>query len=1001
MADEQGGTRWLPIVLGVLVLLGVGWWFVGQDDAATGEPDANAEEANAGAASALAARGLPPALALDPLADERASIAGTIFDESRKPIAGAKVCAWVRSERVSTMDSRRPTCVDSEPDGHYRIDGLFAVDHGVTASAPEYAPGTYETESARGFPKTTVHLRPGGLAEGIDIVLGSGGVPVRGIVKDIAGGEIEGALVRATRGDGWWGNQSEISVAWTDGSGEFELWVEPGTVGLNAMVEGYADGSRSGVAPGQYFELFLTPESVIVGKVVKAQTGEPVAGVQVGRQGWRWGSASDTATTNEQGEFRIDGLEPGTYKLRASGPEVYGLAAETVHLGLGQTSAPVTIEVHDAYYVEGRVVMSDGEPCVESSVQLHDREADRQTWEESDDSGTVIAEALLPGTYDVEVRCRGMLSLDEYEPIVIEDSSVTGLVWQVREGLAIRGVVVDSTGNPLEKMRVSAQMVGSDDPRAKSSDAWGQETDATGQFELAGLKPGTYRLGVWGDMPDPEKPVEVELDKSDINDARIEIPAVGTIAGTVRDPQGTPVGGARVRTQANRWGGNSGWTADDGTFTIENIEVGEHRVIASRGWNNEMRAPGSSDDDVQGERVVVEVGETANVDLVVESETGKITGRVVDEQGKVVADAFIDAEREKDSAAAREGSAARRVRRGWRGSSTQPVLTDQEGRFELVELAAGRYSVRAFRKGGGDAILESVELGTDVELVIEATGELSGRVAYAGGGTPDEFELSVSDKKAGYYHSETYFRSGGAWRVTQVPAGDFELTVEAARGSAKAEARLEEGESKDGITIELVAKVTVRGTVVDLETSEPVPGMRVSVSKGRGISFGVDSGERKEITDAAGRYEVDRAPTGEVQLTVMPKNWMGSDYGWTFKPIRLPAEPEVQELAPVRLAKKRLEDGERGGDLGYTLKEWDPEAEHGERKHEVAFIRPDGPAAKSGLEPGDVIESVDGTTVTGEDYYLYWSLSQVPAGTKVSIGVARGESFSIVADKPL
>jgi hypothetical protein len=50
---------------------------------------------------------------------------------------------------------------------------------------------------------------------------------------------------------------------------------------------------------------------------------------------------------------------------------------------------------------------------------------------------------------------------------------------------------------------------------------------------------------------------------------------------------------------------------------------------------------------------------------------------------------------------------------------------------------------------------------------------------------------------------------------------------------------------------------------------------------------------------------------------------------------------------------------------------------------------------------GDTITSIDGVDVTGQNDYLYWTLSRVAPGTAVSLGLLRGTSVTITAGKPL
>ena len=68
--------------------------------------------------------------------------------------------------------------------------------------------------------------------------------------------------------------------------------------------------------------------------------------------------------------------------------------------------------------------------------------------------------------------------------------------------------------------------------------------------------------------------------------------------------------------------------------------------------------------------------------------------------------------------ARRRRPAVRCVTVGGAASWGTPHLTDHDGRFTLTDLANGKHSLRAHRKGGGEALLEHVEAGGDVVLTI-------------------------------------------------------------------------------------------------------------------------------------------------------------------------------------------------------------------------------------------------------------------------------------------
>ncbi|MCA9655207.1 MAG: carboxypeptidase regulatory-like domain-containing protein [Myxococcales bacterium] len=995
-------------IYGLVLLAGLAlalWWWLGHRE----DPEQETTAAAASESSERADEASPVAKTLrrsdiDPWTAPRATVSGTVRDEQGRPIAGAQVCAELQDRDVARTNRQPPQCVTTAADGSYRIDELLGADHHLHASARGYLPSRYESRSGiqdRKGPR--LDLVAGQTRSGIDFVLKEGGVEVKGVVKDIAGGVIEGAYVSAGGGR-WWGAGGG-SFTRSDDNGEFSLWVEPPEVSVRAFADGYAQGSHQAAVPGTFVELFLTPESAVVGKVVWADSGEPVGGARVS-VGGGWFGSSGSVFSEDDGSFRIEGLEPGSYKVRVSDDELTGKSEEKVHVGLGESSEPVTVRVHPAFAVRG-VVLVDGEtPCSYASVRLKDtkRKKERGFGNRGQEDGTVLIKGLLPATYEVTVDCDGYLGEEQYPDLVITDASLDGLKWTVHAAQTIRGTVVDSEGNAVEGASVSARMKAGKDPRARRSDSRGERTEGDGAFAVAGLLPGSYELSVWHtDLPRPDKPTEVELKAgADLDGVVLELPAGGGVTGVVRDEKGQPVTGVTVGLQGPRWGG-SAHTNDEGRFALEGVAVGEYRIKANRGWTEQMRAPGATDDDEAGERIEVRAGETTEIDLVVESQAGVITGRVLDEGGEPVADAFVDATRESDSAAASESGGRGRAR--WGSWDEQPVLTDADGRFTLEHLAeGGTYSVYANRKGGGEAIAEKVAVGSDVELSIGETGVLAGVVKLAGGGFPERFDVDVMDRAAGIYEGDDFFRSSGKWRITNLPAGKYEITVTAAEGNAKTEVELPEGGEQADVEITLIPRITVTGTLVDSETGEPVPGLKVSVNAEGGgffLNMGETKADQKDISDAQGRFVVEDAPTGTITLMAMAPSFTDDDYGWTWIRRKLAAEPAEQDLGTIELVKERTDRGQEEGDLGFKRKEDEPGTEPEDVRNLVAFVRPDGPAAAAGLEVGDEIVEVDGQKVTGVDHYRYAKLLRVLEGTAVKLKLADDRELTVTAAKPL
>jgi protocatechuate 3,4-dioxygenase beta subunit len=998
----RASHRW-GLIAAILVLLGVGLWLSLRRG---GDPQADETQA---AKSTTAAKGMAKQPAGQDstaklLHADKATVSGTVRDEQGQALAGATVCAWSNQQELRGAGDERPRCSTSEQDGHYRIEGLWPVMTGLSASAPEHQPGRW-SERVDGHRRHEFRLHAGQERRDVDLTLARGGVLVSGVVKDISGGVIEGALVSATKG--WWFGNDARAIGWTDESGRFELWAEPGGVSLRALAEGYADAETDSVAPTKLAEIFMTPESVITGVVVHAETGAPVASatLQASAAGF-FSRGSGMALSDEEGRFRINGLAPGIYDLVAVTDELYGESSEQIHLGLAQ-EAEAIVRAYPAMALHASIVIAEtGEPCPAGAVHLDGDDFDK--YAQSKDDGSVLIRALLPGEYEVSVTCEGYTPEDRYEPIVVAAAPLEELEWKVHTGLAIRGIVVDSQGDPVAEVNVHARPKPKpgDDPRGQRTSQWGAETEADGTFELAGLIAGSYELGVWnGDYPPLPEPAIVELAEGrDVEDLRLVLPATGSLKGIVRDEAGEPVAGVTVTSGlVDTWSRAQARTGDDGRFHFEHVQTGRHRVTAESGWFEQMRAPGTTDDDVQGELVEVTAEGTAEVELVVEQRAGIIRGRVLDSDGGPVDDAFVDAVRMSDSGAANSAWARTSMRWGW---DRQPVLSDRDGTFELRELAEGNYMIRAYREGGGEAVLEGVAVGSsDAVLTIVETGRIAGKVTLADGGAPERFVLTLRDRSAGFDRSDDFFRTGGAFSLRELPPGKYELTVSASEGSAKIDVELEPNAVIDDLAIELVGKVTVKGRLVDADTRAPIPGMRVSVGERSGSMFmvGPDApGDRRDVSDADGRFEVEDAPTGKVQLMIMPRDFTESEnYGWTRRVVTLAKEPAVQELGEIELLASRLDDRQKAGDTGFKTKPNEPDTEPEDQVFEVAVIRPGGPAEAGGLAVGDRIVEVDGRTVSGLDSHRYSTLLRAPPGTVIELTLEGGKQVKIELGPPL
>ncbi|MCA9663745.1 MAG: carboxypeptidase regulatory-like domain-containing protein [Myxococcales bacterium] len=975
------------LVAGIVLIAGAAIWgfFRRSDDAADDVAEA-ARPASLGARGGLegAEGGENDPRIRGALGLPRGAILGSVRDVDGAPIAGAEVCGRASSMLLPSADATRPRCTTSGPDGRYRLDDLPPVSYRISASAPRFIAGRFRLPG----PDTLVQPPAGGERRGVDIVLEGGGIEIGGVIKDLSGGEIEGALV-------------EVDGAYTtsDGDGRFSLWVRPGDAQVNAQAEGYSPGDARGAAPGHEFEVFLTPEAVLLGEVVSAEDGAPIEGATV-----MAGNMSGHVITDAQGAFRLTGLPPGGYRPRAIADDARGEAEVRTVLSVGETSAPITIRAHRAALVEGAIVADDGSLCAQGGVSLRDPATENTAYGAVEADGAVHLRGVLPGDYRVVVVCDGYAPREEYPNIAVAEAPLRELRWDVERGYAIRGEVVGPAGAALTTMRVAAaRQAPPGEARARQL-ARQTFPQVDGRFAIEGLIPGDYEVRVmaWSPPQAIPAPLRVTVGEGDLEGVRIELPEVGALRGRVVDGDGQPVPSVRVQARAAAGSlaihGHSSpevSVADDGGFVLPSLAARNYRVSALRGYIPvDAAGGGSASADVE-----VNAGETTEVELVVAALDGVIRGQVVDADGSPVVDAFISAMAEPENA---PGSPIRMAR--WNDHALAPKLSDQEGRFTLEALAPSKHTIIAKRRGGGEAFLEHVEVGSDVTLTIAATASLRGVVGFAGGGAPERFWMTATDDSVGFFHSETFVRTEGRFAFEALPAGTYKVDVRSATGDASAGVELAAGDAREDLRIELTPRVKVRGQVVDSDGA-PVPGIRVSIRSGYGgtQSFMFDAGDgsdRRFVTDEAGRFELDRAPAGVVTVSLTPVSRGDSEFGLSAIPAVIDPETAVFELPPLTIARERLEDGQISGALGYGLKSWPADVEPIEDRLVVERVFAGGPATAAGIVPGDEIVSVDGQDVRPPNRHRYHTLTRVAPGTTLRIGLARGETVALTAAEP-
>jgi len=421
------------------------------------------------------------------------SLSGRVVDAAGQPVLAAEV------RLGSTGMHWSPEATQTDADGAFTLSGLQPGTYRLTASKDGYA-----SSSRDDFTVT-------GPVNGIELVLEPGAAIV-GRVLGADLGELSrlSILANSTAGDAMplFGNVDYEGAYRVEGVG-------PGDWVVLAVLD--SGGPRAmeqvSVEPGARevnLDLDLGGGSALTGRVLLA--GQPLSGASVMLSGA--GSSLGFGTTDQRGEFRIEGLEAGTYTLQVRSPGgITTLHREEMEID-GDRDVTVLVRTAD---VRGRVVDgATGAPLAAAEMHLLDAAEEngfgRGHWTaaRSDESGVFTLSGIPDGSYRLRAE-KGGYAAAESAVEVADGLDVDGveLALQPAGGLVLE--VRSALGPPPARVLVAAldpatlaapgatpgAAAGGTPPRVVYA---GTEVPGEGgRVTLDRLPPGTWQLLVAGD----------------------------------------------------------------------------------------------------------------------------------------------------------------------------------------------------------------------------------------------------------------------------------------------------------------------------------------------------------------------------------------------------------------------------------------------------------------------------------------------------------------------
>lgn len=410
------------------------------------------------------------------------SLSGTVVTTAGQPVPGASVDLMASGEAGFMGGGGQETQTDDA--GRFRFDRL--------------QPGRYRLRATvRGGPtaSTEAVLAPGSPAADAVLTV-AGGARLRGRVTGLPDAARGAVTLMATGREGY----AASGRAAADGSFEF-AGVPAGPLTVRATSGDLLGGQRSAVAQttiaeGQTeatLDVVFEGSFSIAGRVTRR--GAAVPGVLVVASLRAGGGRNGTASTDESGRYRVEGLVEGTYMVSANplggggGPqtktaEVKGdttvdfeiptarLAGVVVESGSRQPLPDATVEVVPAGGSGGAGIIRIGGGLT------------------TDSNGRFTVEELEPRTYTVTIRRAGFQV--SQRDVAAAEAGTDTLTFELTRGQGIGLQVKDGVfGLPLRSVTVRAT------DAANRPVYMGPVTlDGEGRGEVPSLPAGTYTLKV-------------------------------------------------------------------------------------------------------------------------------------------------------------------------------------------------------------------------------------------------------------------------------------------------------------------------------------------------------------------------------------------------------------------------------------------------------------------------------------------------------------------------
>jgi hypothetical protein len=526
---------------------------------------------------------------------------------------------------------------------------------------------------------------------------------------------------------------------------------------------------------------------VLTGRVLNALTGEPLKKATVrltknvnGRTpasgaSQPQGPQGYTTTSETDGNFKIENIEPGDYRLSGDrsgylntqyGAKSVGRQGSTITLLPGQQLTNISLALTPQAVISGKVVDQDGDPVNGVMVQLIGQMWQRgklrhmpQGGSNTNDLGEYRIANVHPGKYYVFVqRMRYMPEAENtsepgkpdirpvrtfYPEAASVDSAtqldvkagqdLTGIDVRLRSAptFHIRGKIAGALPEGIGDQQLSVNAMTRGDETVMFMFGGGGRVTKDRSFDIAGMAPGSYTVNIFA-MNGQVRALgrqDVEVGEADVSDVQVTLVPPGSLHGQIT-LEGNPQPGATANVKTVHiflspgdngpmmFDGGNATPKDDGTFVIDNVTPGKYFVSVNAPQGTYLKSLRFGSEEILGKALNLSQG-SGQVTVVFSYAPAELDGTVqLPPTGTEATDAAAGQPVQTPDASV----VLVPEKLNEDGSGMHFTDTGAGGTFTLRQIPPGRYRAYAFEKvqyqelQNPDLLKELEPKGTEIEL---------------------------------------------------------------------------------------------------------------------------------------------------------------------------------------------------------------------------------------------------------------------------------------------